>query len=105
MTEKIDIPDELKDIGPDRFKLWSEYDVNDVERELTQGGTGLGLSSGSDEVKRMAWRWIRWKKGQAAIPKLTDALILKPAVYGLGVDVNKGLDWLKGKRSAYKERR
>jgi hypothetical protein len=35
-----------------------EWGLSAVEVELIHGATGLGLRSGSVEVKQMAWRWI-----------------------------------------------
>jgi hypothetical protein len=102
MTREIDIPDELKEIGPDRIETWREWGVAAVEAELIHGGTGVGLRSGSAEVQQMAWRWIRWEKEHATVPKLTDAVILKPTLFGVGVDLKKGWDWMKDALAAKK---
>jgi hypothetical protein len=82
MTDEVDVPDELKDIGPDRIKLWRKAGVAAVEAELTHGGTGLGLRSGSDEVQQMAWRWIAWERAQDK-----DVATIKATPFGIGGEV------------------
>jgi hypothetical protein len=54
MADQAEVPDELRDVGSERLKLWRQGGVAAVEAELIHGGTGLGLRSGSAEVQQMA---------------------------------------------------
>jgi hypothetical protein len=81
MAEKIEVPEELADVGADRIKQWREWGVAAVEAELTRGGTGLGLRSGSSEVQKMAWRWIAWEKAHAE-----EGFTIKATPFGIGAE-------------------
>ena len=86
MKTDIEVPAELKDVGADRIRTWRQWGVEAVRTELIRGGTGLGLNSGSDAVKEMAWRWIAYEEKRL---RLSDAIEVKPSMFGVSVDGKK----------------
>jgi hypothetical protein len=64
MADKVEVPDELKQIGADRFRLFEELGADGVENEHMGNPGPLGLSSGDVYYQKMGSQYVRWKREQ-----------------------------------------
>jgi hypothetical protein len=94
------VPEELVGISPARLKRWAELGVDRVEADLVHHG-GVQVVGGPPEVQDQARRWVRYEKARVtkagSEPKLGEAVIFRPTIYGIGIDPRKLWAWLKRK--------
>jgi hypothetical protein len=63
-----------------RFARWETYGLERIKADLLNGG--LRLVGGTREVREVAWEWVRIKEAEKE-----EMLLLKPALYGVGIDL------------------
>jgi hypothetical protein len=74
-----------------RFSEWEKRGVEVIKADLLQGG-GTRFVGGPPAVRNLAWEWVHSKEtdeshGLPAGPKAGEILILKPSIWGLGIDL------------------
>ncbi len=67
-----------------RFARWEQIGVDRIKADLLSGGRAL--VGGPPAVRRLAWEWVRMKE-QEAKRQADEIVTLRPAVYGVGVDL------------------
>jgi hypothetical protein len=71
-----------------RFEQWEVYGADRLKSDLT---TDPYARVGAKPVQDLAWEFVRMKEAQqaAAQKKPPEAVILKPSIYGVGVDLKE----------------
>lgn len=105
MAEDFEVPKELAHVGADRIRTWRKWGIAAVKTELTYGGTGLGLRSGSDAVQQMAWQWIAYEEARATAPKISDLIEAKPGAFGFSLDIKQGYRLARKRFSQWRQGR
>jgi hypothetical protein len=77
--------DQISEQGlQERFARWEQVGVDRIKADLLSGGHAL--VGGPPSVRELAWEWVRMKD-QEATRKAEKIVMLKPTVYGVGVDL------------------
>lgn len=72
-----------------RYEIFESLGLDVVKHDLLNGGhRHVG---GPPEVREMAWEWVRMKELEQdkLSKKKDDLLILKPTLWGMGVNINE----------------
>jgi hypothetical protein len=73
-----------------RFSQWEQRGVEVIKADLLQGGTRF--VGGPPAVRDLKWEWVRSKETDGsqdspAASKAGEILILKPSIWGFGIDL------------------
>jgi hypothetical protein len=68
----------------ERFARWEQMGVDRIKADLLSGGHAL--VGGPPSVRDLAWEWVRMKEREAE-EKAEKIVTLKPAVYGVAIDL------------------
>jgi len=81
-----------------RFAEWEKIGVDRIKADLLSGG--YRLVGGPPAVRALAEEWVRVKEAEApSTPKPSEVLILKPTLWGMGIDLRALWQKLRGRKS------